>query len=227
MKLALRSALAALAAVALVSVAGAANAIVISGVYNTGLGVGGVALPAGDGQTDANYVIVSTNNPALTVGAHALTYYNPAYLQDGPRSRIVNGTGDGAGFAGSVTTFETTFDLTGFDAANATISGEALFDNFGTISLNGNAFGGTITGFGSLAPFGTNSNFFVAGINKLDFTLNNQGGPEAFQVAGLTVTAARLPVGGVPEAATWAMMVAVFGLVGVSVRRLARTTVAA
>ncbi len=225
MNIALRSVF---AAVALVSVAGAANAVIVPGVYNTGLGVGGVALPAGDGQVDANYVIVASNNPALTIGAHALTYYNPAYLQDGPLSRIVNGTGDGAGFNGSVTTFETTFDLTGFDAANATISGQALFDNFGTISLNGNAFGGTITGFGSLSPFGTNANIFVAGINELDFTLNNQGGPEAFQVAGLTVTAARLaPVGGVPEAATWAMMVAGFGLVGVSVRRRSRTAVAA
>ena len=34
-------------------------------------------------------------------------------------------------------------------------------------------------------------------------------------------------VGGVPEAATWAMMVAGFVLVGVSVRRRSRTAVAA
>jgi len=34
-------------------------------------------------------------------------------------------------------------------------------------------------------------------------------------------------VGGVPEAATWVMMVAGFGLVGVSVRRRSRTAVAA
>ncbi len=127
-----------LAFTALVSVAGAASAVVVPGVYNTGLGVGGVALPGGDGQVDANYVIVSTNNPLATVGAHALTYYNPAYLQDGPLSRIVNATGDGQGSAGTVTTFETTFSLAGYDSTNATLSGQSLFDNFGSIFLNGN-----------------------------------------------------------------------------------------
>jgi len=209
---------------ALLSVAGAANAVIIPGVYNTGLGVGGVALPGGDGQVDANYVIVSTNT-ATPIGSHALTYYNPAYLQDGPRSRIVNLTGDGSGNNGDVTTFETTFSLTGFDAANATISGQTLFDNVGTISLNGNQIGGTTSGFGSLSPFGTNANFFVAGLNRLDFTLTNQGGPQAFQVAGLTVTAAA--TGAVPEPTSWMLMVAGFGLVGFAARSRKSNVVAA
>jgi len=213
---------------ALLTIAGAANAIIIPGVYNTGLGVGGTALAAGNGQVDANYVIVSTNNPGLTVGAHALTYYNPAYLQDGPLSRIVNLTGDGSGNDGDVSTFETTFSLVGFDAANATLSGQALFDNFGTISLNGNTIGSTITGFSTLTPFGTNANFFVAGLNHLDFTLTNTGGPQAFQVAGLTVTAARIaPVGGVPEPTSWMLMVAGFGLVGFAARSRKSTVAAA
>ena len=211
---------------ALLTIAGAANAIVIPGVYNTGLGVGGTALAAGDGKVDANYVIVSTNT-TTAVGNHALTYYNTAYLQDGPLSRIVNLTGDGSGNSGDVTTFETTFSLVGFDATNATLSGQALFDNVGTISLNGNAIGGTITGFNSLSPFGTNANFFVAGLNHLDFTLTNAGGPQAFQVAGLTVTAARLPVGVVPEPTSWMLMVAGFGLVGFAARSRKSTVVAA
>ena len=211
---------------ALLTIAGAANAIVIPGVYNTGLGVGGTALAAGDGQVDANYVIVATNTGAA-IGNHALTYYNPAYLQDGPRSRIVNLTGDGSGNNGDVSTFETTFSLAGFDATNATISGQALFDNFGTISLNGNQIGGTITGYNTLSPFGTNANFFVAGLNHLDFTLTNIGGPQAFQVAGLTVTAARVPVGGVPEPTSWMLMVAGFGLVGFAARSRKSNAVAA
>ena len=212
---------------ALLTIAGAANAIVIPGVYNTGLGVGGTALAAGDGQVDANYVIVATNTGAA-IGSHALTYYNPAYLQDGPRSRIVNITGDGNGNNGDVTMFETTFDLTGFDAANATLSGQVLFDNSGTISLNGTSFGGSFSGFSSLTPFGTNANFFVAGLNHLDFTLTNTGGPQAFQVAGLTVTAARIaPVGGVPEPTSWMLMVAGFGLVGFAARSRKSTVAAA
>jgi len=218
----------ALPLVGALSVAGVANAVVVPGVYNTGLGVGGVALAAGDGQVDANYKVLSTNAGNVTVGGQALTYYNTAYLQDGPQSRIVNGTGDGSGVTGEVTTFRTTFNLTGFDSTNATLSGQVLFDNFGTISLNGNAFGGTFTGFNSLTPFGTSANFFLSGINTLDFTMNNVDGPAAFQVAGLTVTAARLPVvGGVPEPTSWMMMVAGFGLVGASVRRRKPTVVAA
>lgn len=213
-------------AAALLSVAGTANAVVVHGVYNTGLGVGGVALPAGDGQIDANYVVVSSNIGSIAPGTHAMTYYNPAYLPDGPLSRIVNATGDGNGATGEVTTFETTFDLSGYNPATATISGQALFDNFGTISLNGNAIGGTITGFGTLTPFGTNAKFFVAGINHLDFTLNNISGPDAFQVAGLTVTAAPV-TGTVPEPTSWALMVGGFALVGAASRRRGVKTVTA
>ena len=203
---------------AVLGLASAANAIIIPGVYNTGLGAGGSALAAGDGQIDANYIVTATNATGVTVGNHALTYYNPAYLQDGPLSRIVNGTGNGNGDAGTTTTFATTFSLAGFDSTNATISGQALFDNFGEIFLNGNQVGPTITGFGSLAPFGTNANFFVSGLNTLSFVLHNQGGPEAFQVAGLTVTAEALP-SVVPEPATWGLMIAGFAMTGATMRR--------
>jgi hypothetical protein len=208
-------------AAALFSLSSVANAVVVPGVYNTGLGAGGVALAPGDGQTDANYTVTATDAAGVTVGNAALTYYDPAYLTDGPLSRIVNGTGTGAGTAGTTTTFSTSFSLAGFDPMNATLSGQVLFDNFGEIFLNGNQVGGTVTGFGSLTPFGTNSNFFAAGLNTLSFVLHNQGGPEAFQVAGLTVTAAPL-VGGVPEPASWALMVMGFGLVGASLRKRVR-----
>ena len=210
---------------AMLLVSGAAHAIQIPGVYNTGLGPNGTALPAGDGQTDANYRVTATDRAGIVVGSNARTYYNPAYLQDGPLSRIVNATGDGTGTAGTSTTFTTTFSLAGFDSTNATISGQVLFDNSGTIFLNGNQIGGTFTGFTSLIPFGTNSNFFVSGLNSLSFVLLNAGGPEAFQVAGLTVTAERL-AGAVPEPTTWALLIVGFGMTGLAMRRRS-TTVAA
>ena len=206
--------------------ASVANAVQIPGVYNTGLGVGGAALAPGDNQVDANYTITATNDPGVVVGSQARTYYNPAYLMDGPLSRIVNGTGDGNGFAGAITTFTTTFSLAGYDAANATLSGQVLFDNFGEIFLNGNQIGGTFTGFNSLTPFGTNANFFNGALNTLSFVLRNDTGPQAFQVAGLTVTAELLPAAAVPEPASWAMMIAGFGLVGASMRKRATRPVA-
>ncbi len=172
---------------ALLGIASAANAVIVPGVYNTGLGIGGTTLAAGDGQVDANYRVTATDGTA-TIGANALTYYNPAYLQDGPLSRIVNSNGNGNETGSTFTTFSTTFSLAGYNATNATISGQVLFDNYGEIFLNGNQIGPSISGFGSLTPFGTNANFFVAGLNTLSFVLHNTGGPEAFQVAGLTVT---------------------------------------
>ena len=205
----------------------AAQAIQIPGVRNTGLTAAGTALSSGDGQIDGNYKVTATDRAGIVIGANALTYFNPAYLQDGPFSRIVNATGDGTGVV-STTSFSTTFSLAGFDSANATISGQVLFDNSGTIFLNGNQVGGTYTGFGSLSPFGTNSNFFLSGLNTLTFNLSNAGGPEAFQVAGLTVTAEALPVvPGIPEPATWGLMIVGFGMVGAATRRRARTSVTA
>lgn len=206
---------------ALLAFSGAANAVVIVGVYNTGVG-NGTALAPGDGVVDPHYTITATNEGNVTVGNNALTYYNAAYVQDGPMSRIVNATGDGAGSPGTTTIFATTFNLTGYDAMNATISGQVLFDNSGEIFLNGNQVGGTVTGFNTLTPFGTNANFFNAGINTLSFVLHNAGGPEAFQVAGLTVTA-----DAVPEPATWGLMMVGFGMIGASVRRRTAATVTA
>ncbi len=209
-------------AAALLAFSGAANAVVVAGVYNTGVG-NGTSLALGDGVVDPHYTITQTNEANVTVGNNALTYYNAAYLQDGPLSRIVNATGDGSGAAGTTTTFTTTFSLAGYDASNATLSGQALFDNFGEIFLNGNQVGGTITGFNTLSPFGTNANFFNAGLNTLSFVLHNSGGPEAFQVAGLTVTAEST----VPEPATWGLMMVGFAMVGASMRRRVATSVTA
>lgn len=212
-------------AIALFSIAGTAHAVVIPGVYNTGLGAGGSALAAGDGQVDANYTVTATNEAGVVVGSHAQTYYNSFYLQDGPLSRAVNATGDGLGGTGAITTFSTTFSLAGYDAVNATLSGQASFDNFGEIFLNGNQVGSTITGFATLTPFGTNAGFFLSGLNTLSFVLRNIDGPQAFQVAGLTVTAAELPsVGGVPEPASWALLTIGFGTIGAAMRRKPRTT---
>ncbi len=209
--------------------AGAASAVQVPGVYNTGLGIGGTELATGDGQVDANYFVVASTQPGVVAGSNALTYYNPAYLQDGPLSRIVNATGTDFGVDGTSTTFRTTFNMTGYDFANATLSGQTLSDNSLSIFLNGN-FVAAATGFTTLTAFGTSS-FFTTGINNLDFVLANAGGPTAFQVAGLTVTAAALdtpPVtGAVPEPAAWAMLLVGFTFVGASMRARKTTIVAA
>jgi len=210
------------AAALLLSVTGAANAVVVLGVYNTGVSATGGALAAGDGQIDPHYLVASSTEIGVLPGTNARTYYNPAYLTDGPLSRIVNATGNANGTPNSTTTFATTFSLAGFNPATATLSGQTLFDDSGEIFLNGTQIASTITGFNTLTTFGTSANIFNAGLNTLTFVLHNVGGPEAFQVAGLTVTA-----GAVPEPATWGMMLAGFSMVGLGMRRRTRNVVAA
>lgn len=197
--------------------AGAAQAAVVSGVYNTGLGVGGAALAAGAGQTDANYTLVSGTIPGVTTGAAAQTYYNGAYAAENAGSRWISYSGQP--FSGSGTfTATTTFDLTGYDAASASLTGLWGVDNEGEIFLNGVTTGYTLTGtvvenFNQLYAFTLNSGF-VSGINTLSIVINDTGNPAAVRVDGLSLTA-----NAVPEPASWVMLITGFGLVGVAARR--------
>ena len=70
-----------------------ANAAVVSGLYNTGLGVGGVAFPAGDGQQDANYIVTASTVSGVNPGDPTFTYYNPAYAAENAGSRWISYSG--------------------------------------------------------------------------------------------------------------------------------------
>jgi hypothetical protein len=61
-------------AAVMLSFSSMAAAVVVPGVFDTGLGVGGAALAAGDGQIDANYRVTATTDPNIVVGSNALTY---------------------------------------------------------------------------------------------------------------------------------------------------------
>ena len=200
----------ALAGALLLASASAQALVVIPGVYN-GLGVDGAALDDGDGQVDANYFVEST-------GAHALTYHNPAYLQDSPSSRIVNASGTEDAPTNTITSFYTTFDLTGYNFATATLSGSALADNIGGVFLNGVQISGYVNGFNSLTTFQADTNF-VAGVNKLSFMLYNKDGPEGFRISDLAVSAT---AGTVPEPETWILLTTGFSMIGFSTRRRSR-----
>lgn len=79
------------------------------------------------------------------------------------------------------------FDLTGFDATTAAISGLWWLDNTGTATLNGTAIASG-AGFTSLLPFNYSGLAFVSGANSLVFDVVDLGGPGAFRAA-LTITA--------------------------------------
>ena len=205
--------MAALAAV----VSTGASAAVVSGLYNTGVGSGGAALAAGDGQTDANYTLISGTIPGVTTGTAAKTYYNGAYAAENPGSRWISYLGSPFSGAGTVSV-TTTFDLTGYKANTASLSGLWGVDNDGEIFLNGVSTGFTLLG-SSGANFNVLHNFsvgsgFVAGINTLTVAVFDSGNPAAVRLDGLSLTA-----DAVPEPASWMMLIAGFGMVGAAQRR--------
>jgi hypothetical protein len=94
-------------------------------------------------------------------------------------------------------TYETTFDLTGFDPTTASISGEWLTDNTGTLYLNGVNTGFTSSSFQTWSLFDLTSGF-ISGVNTLDFVVNNAdcGGcdnPEGLRVGDLETNATPVP----------------------------------
>ncbi len=221
----MRKTSAAIAAFALtLAFAGAASAANVT-VHNTGLDAAGNALAAGDGQTDGNYTIVSSTLSGVNAGP-AATYYNSAYVADNAGSRWISYSGSpfvGVGYA----TFQTTFDLTGFNAATAQLSGLWGVDNEGDILLNGVSIasltGTVFSSFDSLHAFSAASGF-LSGVNTLTFEVHDTGAPMAFRTDSLVVTA---DVAGVPEPAAWALMLSGFALIGATLRRRPAVAVAA
>ena len=105
--------------------------------------------------------------------------------------------------------YQTTFTLTDYEAARAFINGRWSTDDYGfDILINGQSTGNWAGEFSNWYDFSVTSGF-VAGTNTLDFIVYNTGGP-----GGLRVEMS----GGVPEPASWAMMLGGFGLVGGALR---------
>jgi cyanobactin cluster PatC/TenC/TruC protein len=96
--------------------------------------------------------------------------------------------------------YQTTVDLTGMDPATASITGKVAADDSVTILLNG-VKKATIPSpaYGVLVPF-TISGDFVPGINKLDFFVENGGGPTGLHLQLSGTATSQRPLGLSPEA---------------------------
>lgn len=202
-----------LASIALIGAS--ANAATIPGLFNTGTDANNVALAGGNGVIDPHYLIASSTSPGFA-GQQAVTF-QCCYIANDADSRWVSLSANGSP-GSNVTVYRLTFSLVGLDPTTASISGSGGTDNAGRIFLNGVDTGINIDGFSALVPFVLNSGF-VAGVNTLDFQVSDFGAPTAFRVDDLAGTAGL--VSGIPEPATWAMLIGGFGLVGGMIRRRA------
>ena len=223
----------AVVAAALLGAAQAQSASIV-GLFNTGVDGSNAAL-ATFGATDIHYSIISTTAPAYSVGS-AVTYEHPAYIDGDADSKWISGAADGfTGSGASTTTYRLSFNLSGLNPLSAMISGLWGVDNEGTIFLNGSSTGISLTGsipgvldgadansFTSLHAFSISTGF-VAGLNTLDFVTLDTGPPSALRVDDLAGTAAVI---GVPEPASWALMLVGFFGLGGALRTRRRTLTA-
>lgn len=139
-------------------------------IYSTG------AANTGSGQQDPHYqLLTAPNGVSAPIQAYTTTPYS-AWLTpptgvwwDNPFNPLQYGPG-------GTYDYQTTFDLTGFLPKTAVLSGLTASDDVGTIWLNGVQVA-SLGSIAALASFtitdGLNGAHFNAGLNMLDFVVDN------------------------------------------------------
>ncbi len=198
---------AAVATLAFLTTNGAqAQAVQVGTFYNTGVDNTQTVLTNGAAET--HYVIFSTpdgSTPTVRVATSANGFPIPPWIGDDTFSAWIGPNTDSAlnGPVG-IYDYQTTFDLTGFDATTAALNGRWAADNAGVdIVINGNSTGQTVAGFDAFNSFSVTSGF-TSGVNTIDFLVRNDGGPTGLRVeGGLTADAV---VASVPEPMSLAIL---------------------
>jgi hypothetical protein len=199
MLLSLRS----IAVLTLLSLTALAQAASIVGLKNTGA-------DSASGSQDLNYALVGSPTTALIIGGYGwdAASINAAWDSNNAISQWLTPEQDGnASLDPTVSGFYTwklKFDLTGFDSSTASFSARYRTDNAGTVSLNGTNLGANITdpqSYSSSVPwmvFTALSPLFVAGVNELTFTVQNDFQPVG-NPSGIRVEFVSSMVSAVPE----------------------------
>ena len=153
----------------------AAQAAIITSLYNTGVDGSGNVLANGT-VGDSHYSLISpTGVTATRILTSANGFPITPWVGDNTTSRwIAPNTNSEVTALPGIYTYSTTFDLTGFDVSTAKIEGLWSVDNIGAgILLNGKALGIVNNGgFEFFTPF-TISSGFQNGINTLEFLVSN------------------------------------------------------
>ena len=161
---------------------------------------------------DPHYQLVSVPAGSTTdilVRTSATGWPIPPYMGDSSTSAWIGPNNDTSidGPAGNYT-FRTTFDLTGFNPSTAFISGGwAVDDNDFQILFNGNNIASAAANYSTFTGFSISSGF-LPGVNTLDFTIYNYGGPTALRVE---MRGEATPV---PEPSTYFAGLSALGMLG-------------
>ena len=154
--------------------------------FNTGVAADGSLLSAG--SADPHYTLLYSSDSGSSTAV--ATSPNGVWTGDtGTAGWISPGADGNQSWSSGYYVYETTLDLTGYDASTASLSGMVAADDDVYIFLNegGNAvFSGS--GFSSLTPFLINSGF-VSGVNQVDFVIVNQGSATGLMVDDTVATA--------------------------------------
>lgn len=206
--------------VAVVLAGPAFAAVKIAGLVNSGQVAGGGTVTIGVAQ-EANWFLNSEVRPWNSVVNGS--FPQGPWLADNATSRwMTPARNAGQSFdaaADGFYTYSLRFDLDGFVPATASFSGRFAADNqVAQIRLNGTVISQAGPGgFSGWTGFAASSGF-ISGFNTLDFVVRNlrqsSGNP-----TGLRVEFVDSRITAVPEPASWAMLIAGFGLVGAAARR--------
>jgi hypothetical protein len=156
-----------------------ASAAPIATLFNTGVNNDG-SLAAG-GSVDQHYTLTLSADPAFPgPSAFVADPIAAPFWVNTPTSQYIAPQANQA-FPGTMHptgnyNYRTTFDLTGFDPASASITGIWRTDDIGlNIFINDTSTGQTAPLAHTDTPFAISSGF-VAGLNTLDFLIDNSGG---------------------------------------------------
>ena len=147
------------------------------GLYSTGLDNDG--LPLANGAIDLHWTITATPSGEGNASAYATMNSNPigtAWIANSYMSRWISPqTNEALGDAPGTYRYRTTFNLTRFDPTTVQIIAEvAVDDTLTDVQLNGQSLKLTAKGAAAFTPLSINSGY-VAGVNRLEFVVNNTG----------------------------------------------------
>ena len=155
-----------------------AHADAITTLFNTGVDASGML--RNDNASEVHYALVtvpSGTTDLRVARSSSNTFPFPNWIADSNTSAWI-GPNSGNAMSGPAGDYDyrTTFDLTGFNAATASIKGQWSADNYGVdIFLNDIPTHNTATDFRSFHNLSITSGF-IDGVNTLVFRVNNAPG---------------------------------------------------